>query len=437
MPPQAPLASPDLGSPAGAADDLWIVLPHLGAGGAQKVAVLAAAHFRAEGFQVRLVSFLPVTPVHALPEGVGHLDLGPAVDLAWKGNHWNRSPLARVRRFLRAQGWRLRRQLIRLIVLVCWSRISREARPGRRHPSVGLLRWCVRGLSGPQAALLDQALEAHRPPRVLAMLSRTNMITCMALWNRATHLVVSERNDPARQRLPYPWPRLQRLLFQRADVVTANTEGVMRALAAMPGLQRLELLPNPLPALTTPGEVAADAARPAGFVSVGRLVHQKGLDLLLEALARCTGPAASWPLALVGDGAERMALERQAAVSGLAEQVQFAGFQRDPLPFLMGASVFVLPSRFEGMPNALLEAMAAGLAVIVSDASPGPLEVVEHRRSGLVVPAGDVEALAAALEELAADPQLCRDFGSAARRRIAALDWPALDPIWRSVLALP
>ena len=69
--------------------------------------------------------------------------------------------------------------------------------------------------------------------------------------------------------------------------------------------------------------------------------------------------------------------------------MQFLGFRSDPQTFLLQAGVFVLPSRFEGMPNALLEAMAAGLAVVVTDASPGPLEVVEDGVSGLVVPSDD------------------------------------------------
>ncbi len=418
-------------------DDLWIVLPHLGPGGAQKVALLAAAHFQAQGLRIRLVTLLPDhPPAHALPPGLEHLDLGPAVAEVWLGDHWNRHWSARVRRFLTAQRRRLHRLLARITLRLAWPWLSRSAVPGERNRAAALLRWCVQAMSGPQAVLLRQVLERQQPQRVLALLSRTNLFSCLALWDQPTHLVVSERNDPARQALPPPWPRLQRLLYRRADVVTANTEGVLRGLAAMPQLRRLELLPNPLPALALPPETAAVKAWPPGFVSVGRLVHQKGLDLLLEALARCGGAAASWPLVLVGDGTERAALERQAGATGLAERVQFVGFQRDPVPFLLAASVFVLPSRFEGMPNALLEAMAAGLAVIVSDASPGPLEVVEHRCSGLVVPAGDVEALASALAELAADPQLCLDLGRAARRRITALDWPALEPIWRAVLAL-
>lgn len=438
MPAPAPLASPDVASPAGAADDLWIVLPHLGPGGAQKVALLAAAHFSAQGLRVRLVTLLPDQPLaHGLPPGLRLLDLGPAVAEAWRGDHWNRRWSARGRRFLLAQRRRLHRLASRVILRLGWAWLSRAAIPGRADRPARLLRWCVQGVSGPQAGLLEQALLIERPQRVLALLSRTSMLSCLALWHQSTHLVVSERNDPTRQTLPSPWPRLQTLLYRRADVVTANTEGVLRALAAMPGLRRLELLPNPLPALAVPAPLAATDPAPLGFVSVGRLVHQKGLDVLLEALGHCSGPAQDWQLVLVGDGPERPALERQAAEAGLADRVQFAGFRSDPGRFLAAASVFVLSSRFEGMPNALLEAMAAGLAVIVTDASPGPLEVVEHRRTGLVVPAQDPRALAAAMQELAADPGLRQRLGQAARDRISALDWPAIEPIWRSVLALP
>ena len=138
----------------------------------------------------------------------------------------------------------------------------------------------------------------------------------------------------------------------------------------------------------------------------------------------------------MGDGPERETLQRQAKDLGVSNQLRWLGFRSDPERFLAEAAVFVLPSRFEGMPNALLEAMAAGLAVIVTDASPGPLEVVEPGVSGLVVPSDDPVALAAAMQELASDPERCRRMGAAARQRIAALDWPQLEPLWRSILAL-
>ena len=101
------------------------------------------------------------------------------------------------------------------------------------------------------------------------------------------------------------------------------------------------------------------------------------------------------------------------------------------------ASIFALPSRFEGMPNALLEAMAAGLPSVVSDASPGPLEMVRDGRQGLVVATGDDAAFAAALERLMQDADLRQRCGDSARETLRALDWAVVEPHWRSVLAMP
>ncbi|MFM7548613.1 MAG: glycosyltransferase, partial [Cyanobacteriota bacterium] len=91
----------------------------------------------------------------------------------------------------------------------------------------------------------------------------------------------------------------------------------------------------------------------------------------------------------------------------------------------------------EGMPNALLEAMAAALPVVVTDASPGPLEMVDPELTGLVVPRENVEALAASLARLLADPELRQRLGTAAAERLHSLSWEVVDSHWRSVLALP
>ncbi len=406
-------------------DDLWIVLPHLGPGGAQKVALLAADHFAAQGLRLRLVTFLPGHSIaHCLPDGLDHCDFGPAVDAAWRRNRWNR--------FLTAH-----RIAAKLVLLLAWPWLSR-ATPGRNTLASGLFCWCVRGVGGPQAMLLKDLFSQRQPQRVLTFLSRTNMLVCQALWDRPIHLVISERNDVSRQSLPFPWQRLREVLYSRADVVTANTEGVRKSLELLPKLQRLELLPNPLPGQVDSPDVfdQGNLLRPEAFVTVARLVPQKGIDVLISAISLITGTAAEWPVILVGDGPERQALEKQAAAEGVAQRVYFKGFCRDPETYLAAASVFVLPSRFEGMPNALLEAMAAGLSVIVTDASPGPLEVVEDRRCGIVVPSEDPHALAEAMSELVEDGDLRNRLGIAARERLADLDWAQVEPQWRSVLAL-
>lgn len=414
------------------ADDLWIVLPHLGPGGAQKVAMLAAAHFAGQGYQITVVSLLPdPTSVHAVPAGVRLLDLGAAVAAARRGDWWNRSLFARGRRFLKLWLPRLASWFL-LITLWPWLR---RLRPPQ---GAGLLRWLVRGVGGPQASLLRERVLAERPPRLLALLTKTNMLACQACWDLPLHLAVSERNDPRRQTLGFPWQRLRRLLYRRADALTANTLGVLATLETDLGLTQARLLPNPLP----PGISLAGAGRPdlqpsKVCLAVARLVPQKGLDLLLEAMARVSPASGEWRLVVVGDGPERGALEEQARSLGIAAKVRFEGFQSTVLPYLHQARIFVLPSRFEGMPNALLEAMATGLPVIVTDSSPGPLELVEHDRTGLVVPAENPGCLAEAIEALLSDERRCARLGSAGRQRLASQEWTEIEPLWRWALNLP
>lgn len=422
-------------------DDLWVVLPHIGAGGAQKVGLLAAEHFAAQGLRVSVLSLRHEHPIkHALPEGVRVFDLGPHALHPWLADSWNRSVSARGRRFLVAQLLRAQRLLYQLVFFLIWPWIQSGMRSGAQGRQVVFMAQAMTLFAGSRYIHLRQALETQRPKRVLALLTKTNILCCAALWDLPVHLVVSERNDPRRQRLNPLWSRLRRLYYRRADVVTANTQGVLEALQQMGPWRRLDLLPNPLPSslnLQGAGEVSSQQ-RQLEVLAVARLVPQKGLDVLIRAFALLPQSVrAGWSVVLVGDGPEREALEALVHQLGLSEVVTFAGFSSDPLSFMRRAAIFALPSRYEGMPNALLEAMAAGLPSVVSDASPGPLEMVCSGRQGLVVPNEDVVAFAAALQQLIMDPDLRERLGSESRKTLAALDWGMVEPHWRSVLDLP
>jgi glycosyltransferase involved in cell wall biosynthesis len=154
-----------------------------------------------------------------------------------------------------------------------------------------------------------------------------------------------------------------------------------------------------------------DGARPR-ILSVGRLAAPKDFRTLVGALAQLPRGAAE--ALIVGDGPDRAQLEAEIARLGLAEHVLLAGERRDVPELLAGADLFVLSSRSEGLPVSVLEAMAAGLPVIASRVGGLP-ELVADGETGMLVEAGDVDELAAALRLLLAEPALRRRLGAAGR----------------------
>ncbi len=152
---------------------------------------------------------------------------------------------------------------------------------------------------------------------------------------------------------------------------------------------------------------------------VGTFKAQKGYDQLLEAVADVAGQAPDLHVALVGDGRLRGVIEARVRDLRLGDRVHLLGSRRDVPEILAASDSFVLPSLWEGMSVALLEAMATGLPVVATAVS-GTTQVVRHGVEGWLVPPGDATALAAAITELLADPAAARARGASARCRIEA-----------------
>jgi glycosyltransferase involved in cell wall biosynthesis len=148
------------------------------------------------------------------------------------------------------------------------------------------------------------------------------------------------------------------------------------------------------------------------ITNVARLVPQKAQQYLIEAARIVAAARPDVRVALVGEGDERAALEAQARALGVSEQVVFAGFRANIPDILAASDVFVLSSLWEGMPVALLEAMAAGCVAVVTDVG-GVGQLVRDGETGFLVPPGDAAALAAALLACLNDPARARRIGAA------------------------
>ena len=179
---------------------------------------------------------------------------------------------------------------------------------------------------------------------------------------------------------------------------------------------RIEVVPN---GITGP---AANGVRPAGsrdgptVVAVGRLIPEKNVEVLLEAVRRLRGEFPGIRLLVAGDGPLRDLLAGRARDLGIAEAVTFLGYVDDVPALLAAADCFVLPSRTEGMPISLLEAMACGAAIVASRVGGIP-GIARADREALLVPPGDLEDLTGALRRVLGDRELAARLGAGARER--------------------
>lgn len=270
---------------------------------------------------------------------------------------------------------------------------------------------------------LARYLRRERPVALLSAMNHANVVAVLAhrLARVPCRLVVSEHTN-----LSTEVARVQGLaaravyalvprLYPKADAVVAVSRDAAQDLERFAHLPAgsVQAIYNPFD-LDRIGRLAAEApphpwlqageSRPV-VVAVGRLNEAKDFPTLLRAFAAMRGRHRA-RLMILGEGELRPELEALAQSLGLgADDVQMPGFVRNPFAYLARAALFVLSSRWEGLPGVLVEAMACGVPVVSTDCPSGPREILEGGRWGRLVPVGDVAALAQAMEEVLTTPR--------------------------------
>lgn len=273
---------------------------------------------------------------------------------------------------------------------------------------------------------LRRRLAEYRPDIVQSFLfSANSYVRLPGVCPATARVVVSERCVDSWKS---GWQlKVDRWLFGRADAMTANSPSVAEFYKDTVGVPAdlLHTIPNGVPAFEA-GPVAnggirqefglpADA-RLVGFV--GRLAAQKCLTDLVWAFQLLHQVVDNTYLVLVGDGPERDVLSDLARNFGCRDRVIFAGHREDAGAVISQLDLFCLPSSFEGMSNSLMEAMAAGVPVVVSDI-PANLELVEHEQNGLSFPLGNGPELTTACKRILNDTELAARLGTAAKTMIS------------------
>jgi GalNAc-alpha-(1->4)-GalNAc-alpha-(1->3)-diNAcBac-PP-undecaprenol alpha-1,4-N-acetyl-D-galactosaminyltransferase len=283
---------------------------------------------------------------------------------------------------------------------------------------------------------LRQEIRASEPDVVISFMDWMNVLVLLAGLTLNKPVVVSIRTDPRRHHIGRIWSLLRRLLYPRAHAVVVQSEEVRRWAQRFVRKEMIHTIPNPvaLPAYRPNNALGYSSPPGRTVIAMGRLGPEKGYDLLVRAFAQCAAKYPDWYLVILGEGEERGRLESLAGELGIVERVSIPGQVVGPAELLRQADLFVLSSRFEGFPNALLEAMACGLPVVSTDCPSGPREIIRDGVDGVLVAPEDIGALSAAMGRLMADEAERKRLASRAVEVTERFDLQVVMGIWENIL---
>ena len=279
-----------------------------------------------------------------------------------------------------------------------------------------------------RAAKLLRFISRHSPDKIVSFLEVCNYpaILAAAMTGYLDRLTVSVRSNPARfplsRRLALP------VFYQFPDRIVAVSHGVGRKLIqfGVPSAKITTIL-NPS---RSPRETSGNyISLPSPFIlAVGRIVPQKGFDRLLRAFSGVCH--SNLHLAIAGEGPDLRKLQRLACSLGISDRVHWLGWVADVDSLYRAAACFVLSSRWEGWANVLPEAMASGCPVVAYNCDYGSSEIVEHGKSGLLVPEGDIDGLGFAIDRVLSDSGLRDKLSDGGKSRAAMFDMEKIADRW-------
>jgi glycosyltransferase involved in cell wall biosynthesis len=286
-----------------------------------------------------------------------------------------------------------------------------------------------------------QQLTAFTVLRRLISAARNHDVVVACLQNRTTYVAwlagaitskpvigwIQNSAVPGSPMLKARHRLLSRQIYPRLTTLVCASQGVFASLSAFVPLcrQQVKVIPSfidrdmvtALACAELPSSISTSREEPL-LLAMGRLVPQKGFDVLLRAIRQLHNCGQRVHALILGDGGERSNLQRLITDLSLGEYVKMPGFAANPFPIMRQADIFVLSSRFEGFALVLLEAMALGLPIVATDCVAGPSEILDRGRCGMLVPPEDHRALAAAVSAMLKNRELREEYRAEASARL-------------------
>ena len=280
----------------------------------------------------------------------------------------------------------------------------------------------------PRIIALHRILRQERPTVAIAIMLTSNLLLALASYGIKDVVAVgTEHIHPPSMPMAPHWEFLRSYLYGRLNAVAALTSETSQWLRYNTRARRVQVIPNHIPFPFSNQEPFVDThiipEERRVLLAVGRLCDQKGFDLLINVYARLSIRFPDWILVILGEGPDRRALEAQIKSVGLVDRAIMPGRAGNLVDWYEAAELFVMSSRFEGFPNALLETMVHGVPAVSFDCDTGPRDIIRHEIDGLIVPNSDLDAMEVALARLMMDESLRRRLGERAieaRERFSA-----------------
>lgn len=289
--------------------------------------------------------------------------------------------------------------------------------------------------------VLRHAILGSKPDRVISFIDRCNVLTLLACVGTNIPVIVSERTNPIYYPIGKTWNVLRKLLYRRADQLVIQTENLNHWAQSHINKSRISVIPNALDAdrlneINNAYRIDNKLPWQKSIITMGRFTHEKGHDLLLRSVKPLLEKNLDWGLEIIGDGPLKSNLISLTNELGLQDRVFFHGKVNIPFNLLKSADIFVLPSRIEGFPNVLLEAMSLGLPCVSFNCPSGPSDMIDDNHNGLLVEKEDVKSMTKAIKRCMDSEDLRVRLGLEAKNIIYSYTEEQIMSKWESILCV-